>query len=63
MNYHRLYSNIIKNAKSEQRFKRAGVYFEKHHILPSCLGGDNSAMNTVLFLKIFMLLQQELQVD
>lgn len=48
MNYRRLYNSVIQNAKSQKRLKHSGVYFEKHHILPRSLGGDNSKDNTVL---------------
>ena len=39
MDYNRLYSNIVNKAKSENRQKGAGVYYEAHHIIPICLGG------------------------
>jgi hypothetical protein len=40
MNYFRIYNNIIKKAKVEKRIKGKGVYYEAHHILPKCLGGE-----------------------
>ena len=48
MNYQNIYNNLIINAKSEYRIKYNGTYYEKHHILPKCLGGDNSFNNLVL---------------
>jgi hypothetical protein len=40
MNYSRIYSDIIKKAKAEGRIKGKEVYYEAHHILPKCLGGE-----------------------
>ncbi len=37
MNYRKLYINIIKNAKSQNRHKGDGNYYENHHILPKSL--------------------------
>jgi hypothetical protein len=48
MNYSRLYDALIFNAKSQIRIKGCGVYYEKHHILPKCIGGDDSKNNLVL---------------
>jgi hypothetical protein len=44
MNYEKLYNNIILRAKN--RPDTVG-YFEIHHILPRCLGGNNSKENLV----------------
>jgi hypothetical protein len=43
MNYSTLYNSIISRAKSRQ----LEGYVEKHHIVPKCLGGDNSKENIV----------------
>jgi hypothetical protein len=43
--YYNYYYNIINNAKS--RTFGDGEYFEKHHILPRSMGGDNSNNNIV----------------
>lgn len=45
MNYKRIYDQIINKAKSENRKKKHGVYYEAHHIIPRCLGGDGKASN------------------
>jgi len=37
MNYRKIYLQIIKKAKSENRKKYKGIYYEKHHILPKIL--------------------------
>lgn len=49
MNYKRIYDEIISNAKSRglKKSKLQG-YFEKHHIVPKCLGGLNKNSNYVL---------------
>jgi hypothetical protein len=48
MNYKKIYSQLIERAQTENRQKNAGIYFEKHHILPKCLGGTNEKTNLVL---------------
>lgn len=40
MNYSKIYSSIIQKAKAENRSKGTGVYYESHHILPRCMGGQ-----------------------
>lgn len=40
MNYQKIYDNICLTAKSQNRVKGCGVYYEAHHILPKCLGGE-----------------------
>lgn len=42
MDYHRIYTNLIEKAKSENRSKQDGKYYEGHHIIPKCLGGQGS---------------------
>jgi hypothetical protein len=46
--YHRWYSNIISNAKSLNRKKKEGIYYERHHIIPRSMGGSNESSNLVL---------------
>ena len=53
MNYKKVYDNIITNAKNLNRKKLKKinvnyVYYENHHILPTCLGGGNEKDNLVL---------------
>lgn len=48
MNYTKIYQNILDNAKKSSRKKCSKHYFEKHHITPKCLGGDDSVDNLVL---------------
>lgn len=40
MNYQRIYDQIIERAKCENRDKGGEIYYEAHHILPKCLGGE-----------------------
>jgi len=48
MNYLGVYIDIIERANSENRKKNQGIYYERHHILPRCMDGDNSKENLVL---------------
>lgn len=50
MNYLSIYNKIIDRAILEGRKKSNSqhVYYEKHHILPKCLGGSDDASNLVL---------------
>jgi hypothetical protein len=48
MNYQKIYDQIIERALFENRIKNSSVYYEKHHILPRCLGGNNEIQNLVL---------------
>lgn len=55
MNYEKIYNNLIKKAKTleeirEKEKKNKIKVFEKHHILPKCLGGENNKSNLVLLL-------------
>ena len=40
MNYQRIYNQLIERAQSENRVKSREVYFEAHHIVPKCMGGE-----------------------
>lgn len=43
MNYRKVYSQIVDRAKS----RTTEGYSERHHIIPKCLGGDDSPTNIV----------------
>jgi hypothetical protein len=43
MNYRRIYDELISRA----RMREAAGYVERHHIVPKCIGGDNSPDNLV----------------
>jgi len=48
MNYQIIYDSIIKKAIQENRNRKDNKYYEKHHIIPRCLGGNNDKENLVL---------------
>ena len=53
MNHKKVYESIIFRAKSKNRVKLkksnpAYIYYENHHIIPSCLNGSNEKENKVL---------------
>jgi hypothetical protein len=42
MNYQVIYENLISKARSENRVKGLGEYYENHHIIPRCMGGEGN---------------------
>ena len=40
MNYKKVYDNIILKAQRENRVKQSSIYYEAHHIVPECMGGE-----------------------
>lgn len=46
--YTSVYFKIIDRARSEERLKGQGVYYERHHILPRSAGGLDTKANLVL---------------
>lgn len=48
MNYQRHYDLLISSRKSLIRKKGDGNHYDKHHIIPRSLGGNNSDENIVL---------------
>lgn len=48
MNYKKIHDSLIENAKSNERKKNGGIYYEEHHIVPKCMGGKNEETNLVL---------------
>jgi endogenous inhibitor of DNA gyrase (YacG/DUF329 family) len=52
MNYQKIYDSIIYRAKQEElsgtRKRKNGNYYERHHIVPKCLGGTDDKDNLVL---------------
>lgn len=50
MNYQKIYDQLVEKAKARGLDKKAlEGYFEKHHIIPKCLGGSDEKENFVLF--------------
>lgn len=48
MDYFFYYNKLISNAKNLKRCKKDGNYYERHHIIPSCMGGLDTPDNLVL---------------
>lgn len=48
MHIYNSYKELIDFAKSQTRSKKDGNYYEKHHILPRCMGGTNEKSNLIL---------------
>lgn len=48
MDYKRIYGEICD--RGQKRSKIKGQYYERHHILPKCQGGDNSIRNLTLLM-------------
>ena len=53
MNHQKIYESIIEKAKNENKKKlkktdKNYIYYEKHHIMPRCLNGNNDEENLVL---------------
>ena len=42
------YMNIVQNAREKDRRKSKSHYLEEHHIIPRCMGGDDTKENLVL---------------
>lgn len=45
MNYEKIYYNLVSTRKARKRIKH--TYYERHHVLPKCLGGKDSKENIV----------------
>lgn len=48
MDYQRIYNKLIYKVRQENRSKGQGIYYEKHHIIPKCIGGSNEKHNLIL---------------
>ena len=46
MDYYKIYNSIINNVKNRPRDEN--IYYESHHIIPKCLGGNDKKDNLVL---------------
>ena len=40
MNYQRIYNQLIEKARNENRLYGEDSYYERHHIIPKCIGGE-----------------------
>jgi hypothetical protein len=59
MNYQKTYDNIIQKALNEHRIKNNTVYYEAHHIIPSCLGGSGRSQQWKTHPNIVLLTARE----
>lgn len=59
MNYQRIYDSIIDRAKSENRVKGGEIYYEAHHIIPTCMGGTGKCTEWNFHLNIVLLTGRE----
>jgi hypothetical protein len=48
MNYKRIHDQIIQLAQLANRKKGNQIYYERHHIIPKCMGGNDDIENLVL---------------
>lgn len=59
MNYQRIYDSIINKAKSQNRVKSKDTYYEAHHIVPVCLGGEGKTSHWKIHPNIVLLTGRE----
>lgn len=59
MDYKAIYDRLCSNAKSENRIKGNGVYYEAHHILPKCMGGTGGVRQYKTHRNIVLLTTKE----
>jgi len=45
MDYQKIYNNLVESRKNQSVY--SDKYYEKHHIVPKCLGGTDDAQNLV----------------
>ena len=45
MDYTKIYKDLVYKAKQENRKKNQGIYYEAHHIIPKCMGGEGCCKN------------------
>jgi hypothetical protein len=59
MDYKKIYDDLILKARSENRVKNIGVYYEAHHIIPRCLGGTGKVSQWAKHPNIILLTAKE----
>lgn len=59
MNYKRIHDQIIQKAKNSNRVKGDGNYYEAHHIIPQCMGGEGKVFEWKTHPNIVLLTAKE----
>jgi hypothetical protein len=59
MDYKKIYDDLMLKARSENRVKNIGVYYEAHHIIPRCLGGEGTTSQWSTHPNIILLTAKE----
>jgi hypothetical protein len=59
MDYKKIYDDLMLKARSENRVKNVGVYYEAHHIIPRCLGGGGKVSQRTKHPNIILLTAKE----
>lgn len=59
MNYQRIYDQIIDRAKKEDRIYGKDTYYERHHIVPKCRGGEGKVTQWKTHQNIIILTARE----
>ena len=60
MNYQKVYDQIVDRARKENRQKlKGGTYYEAHHIVPKCLGGEGKTSQWKTHPNIILLTARE----
>lgn len=47
MNYEKIYNDFIKDRRKKEKLFSLSDYFETHHIIPKCMGGDDKKKNLI----------------
>lgn len=60
MDYQKIYNELIEKARSEDRDRgKGGTYYEAHHIVPKCLGGEGKCSEWKTHPNIVLLTAEE----
>ena len=59
MDYKKIYDDLISKARSENRIKGGDIYYEAHHIIPKCMGGEGTVKQWKTHHNIILLTAKE----